>query len=184
MMCAVALDRACALAEQGFLRGDAAGWRRARDEIRAFVESRCYSEDKRSYTRSADEDLLDASLLLGVIGRYDEATKPRLLGTVDAVRRELAHGPFLARYLSEDGLPGEEGAFLACSFWLVEAYARQGRVGEATALMDELLGLSNDVGLYAEEIDPATGTFLGNFPQALSHLALINAAVAVAEAAR
>ena len=182
MMCAVALDRACKLAGQGFLRGDAAGWRRERDEIRAFVESRCYSEDKRSYTRSADEDLLDASLLLGVIGRYDEATGPRLLGTVDAVRLELCHGPFVTRYLDEDGLPGEEGAFLACSFWLVEAYARQGRLDEATALMDELIGLSNDVGLYAEEIDPATGAFLGNFPQALSHLALINAAVAVVEA--
>ena len=182
LMCAVALDRACKLAGQGLLRGDAAGWRRERDEIRAFVESRCYSEDKRSYTRSADEDLLDASLLLGVIGRYDEATGPSLLGTVDAVRRELCHGPFVTRYLDEDGLPGEEGAFLACSFWLVEAYARQGRLDEAMALMDELIGLSNDVGLYAEEIDPATCAFLGNFQQALSHLALINAAVAVAEA--
>jgi GH15 family glucan-1,4-alpha-glucosidase len=184
MMCAVALDRACALAEQGFLRGDAAGWRRERDEIRAFVESRCYSEDKRSYTRSADEDLLDASLLLGVIARYDEAGAPRLVGTVDAVRRELRHGPFVTRYVDEDGLPGKEGAFLACSFWLVEAYARQRRLDEATALMDELIGLSNDVGLYAEEVDPATGAFLGNFPQALSHLALINAAAAVAEASR
>jgi GH15 family glucan-1,4-alpha-glucosidase len=183
MMCAVALDRASTLAEQGFLRGNVARWRGERDEIRAFVESRCYSEDKRSYTRSADEDLLDASLLLGVIGRYAEATSPRLLGTVDAVRRELARGPFVARYLGEDGLRGGEGAFLACSFWLVEAYARQGRIDEATALMDELIGLSNDVGLYAEEIDPATGAFLGNFPQALSHLALINAAVAVVEAA-
>jgi GH15 family glucan-1,4-alpha-glucosidase len=184
MMCAVALDRACMLAEQGLLRGNVARWHRERDQIRAFVESRCYSEDKRSYTRSADEDLLDASLLLGVIARYHEATEPRLLSTVDAVQRELGHGPLVTRYHGEDGLPGEEGAFLACSFWLAEAYARQGRVDEATALMDELIGLSNDVGLYAEEIDPATGAFLGNFPQALSHLALINAAVAVAEAAR
>jgi GH15 family glucan-1,4-alpha-glucosidase len=184
MMCAVALDRACTLAEQGFLRGNVARWRRERDQIRAFVEDRCYSEDKLSYTRSADEDLLDASLLLGVIARYDKARGPRLVGTVDAVRRELCHGPFVTRYVGEDGLPGEEGAFLACSFWLVEAYARQGRLDEATALMDELMGLSNDVGLYAEEVDPATGAFLGNFPQALSHLALINAAAAVAEATR
>jgi GH15 family glucan-1,4-alpha-glucosidase len=184
MMCAVALDRACMLAEQGYLRGNLARWRRERDEIRAFVESRCYSEDRQSYTRSADEDLLDASLLLGVIARYDEARAPRLVGTVDAVRRELRHGPFVTRYVGEDGLPGEEGAFLACSFWLVEAYARQGRLDEATALMDDLIGLSNDVGLYAEEVDPATGAFLGNFPQALSHLALINAAAAVAGATR
>jgi GH15 family glucan-1,4-alpha-glucosidase len=184
MMCAVALDRACALAEQGFLRGDVERWRRERDEIRAFVDSRCYSHEKRTYTRSADEDMLDASVLLGVIARYDDPTAPRLVGTVDAVRRELARGPLLMRYVGEDGLPDEEGAFLACSFWLAEAYGRQGRLDEASALMDELTDLANDVGLYAEEIDPETGDFLGNFPQGLSHLALINAAVAVTEASR
>jgi GH15 family glucan-1,4-alpha-glucosidase len=182
MMCAVALDRACALAERGLLRGDVARWRRERDKVREFVDTRCYSERKRSYARSADEDFLDASLLLGVIAVYDEPTAPRLLGTVDAVRRELAEGPFVRRYLAEDGLPGEDGAFLACSFWLAEAYARQGRVDEATTLMDELVGLANDVGLYSEEIDPATGEFLGNFPQGLSHLALITAAVSIAKA--
>jgi GH15 family glucan-1,4-alpha-glucosidase len=182
MMCAVALDRACSLAEQGVLRGDVERWRRARVDIHAFVEDHCYSERKRSYTRSADEDHLDASLLLAVIARYDEPAAPRLVGTVDAIRRELARGRLVIRYVGEDGLPGEEGAFLACSFWLAEAYARQGRVGEAAVLMDELIGLANDVGLYAEEIDPESGEFLGNFPQGLSHLALINAAAAVAEA--
>jgi GH15 family glucan-1,4-alpha-glucosidase len=182
-MCAVALDRACSLADQGLLRGDVARWRRERAKIREFVETRCYSEQKQSYTRSADEDLLDAALLMGVIDRYDEPTAPRLVGTVDAVRRELADGPLVHRYVSEDGLPGEEGAFLACSFWLAEAYACQGRLDEATELMDELVALANDVGLYSEEIDPATGEFLGNFPQGLSHLALISAAVAIAEAA-
>jgi GH15 family glucan-1,4-alpha-glucosidase len=183
MMCAVALERACSLAEQGLLRGDVDRWRRAEADIRAFVENRCHSEDKGSYTRTPDEDLLDASLLLAVIARYDEATAPRLVGTVEAVRRELARGPLVLRYVDEDGLPGEEGAFVACSFWLAEAYARQGRVDEAAALMDELIALANDVGLYSEEIDPKSGEFLGNFPQGLSHLALINAAVAVAEAA-
>ena len=183
MMCAVALDRACTLALAGFLDGDVDRWQRQRDEIRAFVDDRCYAEDKGSYTRSADERHLDASLLLGVIARYADPAEPRLVGTVDAVRRELARGPLVTRYVGEDGLPGEEGAFVACSFWLAEAYARQGRVDEAAELMDELIGLANDVGLYAEEIDPATGDFLGNFPQGLSHLALITAAVAVAEAA-
>jgi GH15 family glucan-1,4-alpha-glucosidase len=182
MMCAVALERACALAEQGLLQGDVAHWRREREEIREFVETRCYSGRKRSYTRSADEDELDASLLLGVLAGYDEPTAPRLVGTVDAVRGELADGPLIRRYLTEDGLPGEEGAFLACSFWLAEAYALQGRVDEATALMDELVGLANDVGLYSEEIDPETGEFLGNFPQGLSHLASITAAVAISKA--
>jgi GH15 family glucan-1,4-alpha-glucosidase len=184
MMCAVALDRACLLGDQGLLRGDVARWRRERDKIHEFVETRCYSERKQSYTRSAGEDQLDAALLLGVIAGYDEPTAPRLVGTVDAVRRELADGPLVHRYVSEDGVPGEEGAFLACSFWLAEAYALQGRIDEATELMDELVGLANDVGLYAEEIHPTSGEFLGNFPQGLSHLGLINAAVAIDEAAR
>jgi GH15 family glucan-1,4-alpha-glucosidase len=182
MMCAVALDRACSLAENGMLQGDAERWRRARDEIRAFVEDRCYAADSGSYTRSAGEGLLDASLLLGVIAGYDEPTAPRLLGTVDAIRRELTRGPLVIRYVGEDGVAGEEGAFLACSFWLAEAYARQGRIDEAATLMDELIELANDVGLYAEEIDPVSGDFLGNFPQGLSHLSLISAAVAMVEA--
>ena len=184
MMCAVALDRACSLADQGLLSGDVARWRRERDKIREFVESRCYSERKQSYTRSAGDDQLDAALLLGVIAGYDEPTAPRLVGTVDAVRRELADGSLVHRYVAEDGVPGEEGAFLTCSFWLAEAYALQGRIDEATELMHELVGLANDVGLYAEEIHPTSGEFLGNFPQGLSHLGLINAAVAIHEAAR
>jgi len=184
MMCFVALDRACALAGQGLLRGDVDRWSRERERIREFVETRCYAEHKRSYTRSADDDALDAALLLGVIARYDDPNSPRLRDTVDAVRRELGRGPLLRRYLDDDGLAGEDGAFVACSFWLVEAYARQGRLDEAAELMDELVALANDVGLYAEEIDAKTSDFLGNFPQGLSHLALINAAGAIAEARR
>jgi GH15 family glucan-1,4-alpha-glucosidase len=184
MMCFVALDRACALAERGLLNGHVERWSRERDQVREFVETRCYADHKRSYKRSADEDALDASLLLGVIARYDDPNSGRLRGTVDAIRRELGRGPLLYRYVSDDGVPEGDGAFLACSFWLAEAYARQGRIDEAGQLMDELVGLANDVGLYAEEIDPESGDFLGNFPQGLSHLALIDAAVAIAEAAR
>jgi GH15 family glucan-1,4-alpha-glucosidase len=185
MMCAVALMRACELADRGLLPAERAErWRREHERICEFVDTRGYSESKRSYRRSADEDEVDASLLLAVVAGYDEPLAPRLLGTVDAVRRELASGPFVRRYLGADGLAGEDGAFVACSFWLVEAYARQGRLDEAATLMDELLSLTNDVGLFAEEIDPATGEFLGNFPQALSHLALISAAVSLDAARR
>ncbi|HET9286538.1 MAG TPA: glycoside hydrolase family 15 protein [Gaiella sp.] len=184
MMCAVALDHAVQLAESGHLPNrDVARWQRESASVRKYVETNCFSEEKQAYARIAGEDEVDASLLLAVVHGYDRADSPRLVGTVDAVRRELADGPLVRRYLGGDGLPGEDGAFLACSFWMVEALARQGRVGEATTMMGELVELANDVGLYAEEIDPTTGDYLGNFPQGLSHLALVNAAVTLEEAA-
>ncbi|MEJ7793664.1 MAG: glycoside hydrolase family 15 protein [Gaiellaceae bacterium] len=183
MMCAVALDHAVELAAAGQLPdAHVDRWRSESALVRTFVESRGYSDSESSYTRAVDDEAVDASLLLAVLAGYDCADSPRLRGTVDAVRRELGRGPLVHRYVGDDGLPGEEGAFVACSFWLVEALARQNRVEEATELMDELVALGNDVGLYAEEIDPASGAFLGNFPQGLSHLALINAAAAIAKA--
>jgi GH15 family glucan-1,4-alpha-glucosidase len=183
MMCAVALRIACELAEQGRLPdGHDERWQREHARVRDFVETQCYSESKRSYVRSAGSDDLDASLLLAVLAGYDDARSPRLLATVDAVRRELGRGPLIVRHLADDGLPGEDGAFLSCSFWLAEAYARQERSEDAVALMEELVGQANDVGLFSEEMDPATGAFLGNHPQGLTHLALISAAVALAAA--
>ncbi len=185
MMCAVALDRAAELAEAGHLpAGKLERWRMESTRVREFVEANCYSETHARYTRGVDDDALDASLLLAVLAEYDHADSPRLTGTVDAVRSELATGPLVRRYVGDDGLAGEDGAFVACSFWLAEALVRQRRVEEATQLMNDMVDLANDVGLYAEEIDPGSGDFLGNFPQGLSHLALINAAVAIAEASR
>jgi GH15 family glucan-1,4-alpha-glucosidase len=185
MMCAVALARAADLAEGGLLpQQRVERWRAEEARIRAFVDRECWSDAAQSYVRAPKDGSIDAALLLAVVSGYDHPSSPRLLATVDAVRRELGRGPLVHRYLGDDGLPGEEGAFVACSFWLVEALARQGRVEEAAKLMDEMVALANDVGLYAEEIDPSTGEFLGNFPQALSHLALINAAVAIDEAGR
>jgi GH15 family glucan-1,4-alpha-glucosidase len=183
MMCVIALDRAAALAEQGAIPDrHASRWVATSAKIRRFIDEQCWSEARATYLRSAGGDDLDASLLLGVLFGYREADDPRMIATVDAVRRELGHGPYVYRYSGEDGLEGDEGAFVTCSFWLVEALAMQGRRGEAAELMDELVALGNDVGIYAEEIDPQTGDFLGNLPQALTHLALIGAALALDEA--
>lgn len=185
MMCAVALERALALAEQDALPGrHAARWRTEAAAIRDFVESRCWSDEKRAYVRFAGGAELDASLLLAALHEYGSAKDERMRATIDAIVRELRAGPLVHRYLGEDGLPGSEGAFVACSFWLAEALARAGRVDEGAELFEELVGLANDVGLYAEELDPASGEFLGNMPQGLSHLALISAATSLAEASR
>jgi GH15 family glucan-1,4-alpha-glucosidase len=182
-MCWVALDRAVELAEAGAIPGrHAARWRAEADAICAFVDAEGWDEERGSYVRATDLRELDASLLTMALLHWPRPERVR--GTVDAVRRELGHGPFVYRYKGEDGVAGGEGAFLTCSFWLVDALAATGRVDEASALMDELVGLANDVGLYSEELDPESGAFLGNFPQALSHLALINAAVTIAAAAR
>jgi GH15 family glucan-1,4-alpha-glucosidase len=182
VLCWVALDRACALAEKGLIPDRRERWRAAADELVVFVDEQGWDEESFSYVRAPDLHELDASLLtlplLGYRGPGDE----RIRGTIQAVDRELRHGPYVYRYRGEDGVSGDEGAFLTCSFWLVDAYARTGRLAAAHALMDELVGLANDVGLFSEEIDTKSGDFLGNFPQALTHLALINAAVSIADA--
>jgi GH15 family glucan-1,4-alpha-glucosidase len=181
MMCWVALDRAGLLADRGLVPSrHRERWREQAAECAEFIERRCWSKDAEAYARYEGSDELDASLLLGLIAGYGDPASPRWRSTVDAVRRELGHGPYLYRYSGPDGLSGTEGAFVSCSFWLVEALARTGRPEEAGTLMDSLVELTNDVGILAEEIDPATGEFLGNLPQGLSHLALISAATAVA----
>jgi GH15 family glucan-1,4-alpha-glucosidase len=183
MMCWVALDRASKLAGSGVIPGRNAGrWNDAAASIREFIEDECWSDRLGSYVRAAGTEELDASVLTGALFGYGDATRGRLATTIEAVRHGLGRGPLLHRYLGEDGLPGEEGAFLTCSFWLVEALVHGGRREEAAELMDELLDLANDVGLYAEEIRPEDGEFLGNFPQALTHLSLIGAATAFEEA--
>jgi GH15 family glucan-1,4-alpha-glucosidase len=182
MMCWVALDRAARLARSGLIEDRHLKlWEREAEAIRTFIDSQGWSEDRRSYVRSAGSTDLDASLLMAVLLGYDERGSERLRATVGAIRAELGKGPLLYRYTGEDGLRGGEGFFLTCSFWLVDALARLGQVDEAAEMMDSLLGFANDVGLYSEEVDPETGELLGNFPQALVHLALINAAASIAE---
>jgi GH15 family glucan-1,4-alpha-glucosidase len=177
MMCWIALDRAIALAEDGRIAASTDRWRRERDAIDRFIASRCWSERSRCYARAAGATDTDAAILLGLLLGYGDPRDPRMIATVDAIGRDLARGPYLDRYRADDGLAGREGAFLACSFWYVEALACIGRRSQAEARMNELVATANDVGLFAEEIEPGSGAFLGNFPQALTHLALIGAAV-------
>jgi GH15 family glucan-1,4-alpha-glucosidase len=144
-----------------------------------YLHEDCWDDERKTFVRAAGASDVDASLLTLSLFEYESPTSERINGTIDAVRRELADGPYVQRFRREDST---EGAFLACSFWLVSALAGAKRIDEAAELMESLLGLANDVGLFAEEIDPHSNAFLGNFPQGLTHLALINAAVAIGEA--
>jgi GH15 family glucan-1,4-alpha-glucosidase len=182
VMCWVALDRALKMAAGSEVPARHADhWRREAAAIRAFVETECWSEELRTYTRIAGSRDVDASLLMLPLVGYLDPRAERIRGTIDAVNRTLREGDFVYRYRADDGVAGGEGSFLNCSFWLVSALARCGRTGEATELMDRLAERANDVGLFSEEIDPRSGAFLGNFPQALVHLALVDAALALAE---
>jgi GH15 family glucan-1,4-alpha-glucosidase len=184
VMCWVALDRAARLADRGEMpAAHAPRWRGEAEAIRAYVDRDCWSDDLHSYTRTAGSGDVDASLLMLALVKWADPRDERIRGTIDAVDRLLRHDDVVYRYHAEDGVPGGEGCFLNCSFWLVGALARCGRVDEATRLMGRLAARANDVGLFSEEIDPASGAFLGNFPQALVHLALIDAATALAGSA-
>jgi GH15 family glucan-1,4-alpha-glucosidase len=181
--CWVALDRMVGLAEDGQVASlSLSRWRIERQRIRDWIEEHCWSRTKQSLTFYAGTDDLDAAVLLAARTGFWDGDDPRLATTVDAVREELgAGGPLLYRYT---GQRDQEGAFVACSFWLVEALAHIGRVKEAEEVLDGMLEYCNDLGLLSEEVDPGTGELLGNFPQALSHLSLIGAASALHEARR
>jgi len=141
-----------------------------------------WDADRSTFTQSYGSHALDAALLLIPRTGFLPGDDPRVLGTIEAVRRELDVDGFVLRYPTEesaDGLPPGEGAFLPCTFWLADALALAGRRDEARALYDRLTGLANDVGLFAEEYDPDTKRLVGNFPQAFTHLALVNTALTI-----
>ena len=180
MMTWVAFDRAVKSVERFGLDGPVDRWRRIRSAIHADVCTRGFDATKGAFTQSYGSRVLDASLLMMALVGFLPPTDERVVGTVRAIERELTVDGLVLRYLtheSDDGLPPGEGTFLACSFWLADNYALMGRRAEARALFQRLLSLRNDVGLLAEEYDPVAGRLLGNFPQAFSHVGLVNTAL-------
>jgi GH15 family glucan-1,4-alpha-glucosidase len=173
------------IAEQFELEAPLERWKQVRDEIHAEVCERGYDPERNTFTQYYGSKELDASVLNIPLVGFLPGDDERVTGTIDAVWNELGRDGFVSRYSTaetDDGLPGDEGQFLACSFWLVNALARNGRVEEARQLFERLIGLTNDLGLLAEEYDVANKRQVGNFPQAFSHLTLILAARAISNA--
>jgi GH15 family glucan-1,4-alpha-glucosidase len=185
VMAWVVFDRAVRLAEQFELDAPLEQWRQTRDEIHQEICDRGYDRERRTFTQYYGSSELDASVLNIPLVGFLPGTDERVTGTIDAVSRELGRDGFVSRYSTshtDDGLTGDEGQFLACSFWLVSALAANGRTQEARILFERLLGLTNDLGLLAEEYDVARQRQVGNFPQAFSHLTLVLAAQAITTA--
>ncbi len=178
----VALDRGIRMAEELGLESNAPEWRIQRDTLHAEIMERGWSERHESFTQAYDDDALDAAALAIPMVRFLPWNHPRVHGTVHAIARELtsADGELVYRYKHSDGLEGEEGAFSICTFWLAQALTMIGERERAERVFRRMLRHANHVGLYSEEIDPPTGEFLGNFPQAFTHIALINCAAALA----
>jgi GH15 family glucan-1,4-alpha-glucosidase len=180
VMCWLAFDRMVASAVEFGLDGSVDEWRRARDEIHADICEKGYDPASNSFVQYYGASVVDAALLQIPMLGFLPATDQRVQGTIARIERELLEDGVVYRYRTDganaDGLPGREGAFLACSFWLCDAWTLSGRVQEARALFERLLSYGNDLGLFAEEYDPVARRQLGNFPQAFSHFALINAA--------
>ncbi|HEX2043216.1 MAG TPA: glycoside hydrolase family 15 protein [Acidimicrobiales bacterium] len=185
LMCWVAVDRAIALAHRLDAEDRVDGWKRARDEISEEILRRGWNERVGAFTQSFGSEDLDASNLMMPIVGFIPADDPRMLATIEATTERLTDERGLVfRYLAHDGLEGEEGTFLLCTFWLAQAQALAGRLAEARHTFERAIGFANDVGLLSEEVDAATGELLGNFPQAFSHIGLVNAAWAISQAER
>jgi GH15 family glucan-1,4-alpha-glucosidase len=180
-----AIDRAVKFAEATGADAPLDRWRAVRDEIHAEVLAKGYDAERNTFVQYYGGKGLDASLLLIPASGFLPAEDPRVLGTIEAIQREICDGPFVWRYSTEegvDGLAGGEGAFLICSFWLVSALAQAGRVEAAERNLEQLMALQNDVGLLSEEYDPQRERLLGNFPQAFSHIGLLRSLYAISEA--
>jgi GH15 family glucan-1,4-alpha-glucosidase len=175
----VALERGLQLAREGTRRAPTRKWRAARDQLRETIERRGYSKRKGTFVQSFGSTELDASLLLLPAFGFVDWNDERMVRTVDAIGEELDCDGLILRYKSADGVAGGEAPFVACTFWFAECLAHQGRLDEARDAFERALGTSNDLGLFSEEFDPKTGMLLGNFPQGLTHLSHLTAALAI-----
>jgi GH15 family glucan-1,4-alpha-glucosidase len=182
-MCWEALNRAIDIAPQLNAQHRAGEWAAARDEIRAAILEQGWSEKAGAFTQAFGSEDLDASNLMLAITGFLPGDDPRMKATIDATAARLTDERGLVyRYLAHDGLAGEEGTFLLCTFWLAQAQALAGELDRATATFERAVAAINDVGLMAEEVDATSGEMIGNFPQAFSHIGLINAAWAIVQA--
>jgi GH15 family glucan-1,4-alpha-glucosidase len=187
VMCWVAFDRAIKAVETQGREGPVERWREVRDRIHADVCERGFNKARGTFVQTYESDELDASLLLIPTTGFLPCSDPRIRATIDAIQRDLTQDGFVLRYRTReslDGLPPGEGVFLACSFWLADCLIMIGRRDEARALFERLCRLANDVGLLAEEYDPKSGRQHGNFPQAFSHVALVNTAMNLSRGAK
>jgi GH15 family glucan-1,4-alpha-glucosidase len=185
LMCWVALDRAVVLSDRLDAVDRVDQWKRIQDEIRDAILTKGWSERANAFVQSFGSDDLDASNLMMPIVGFLPADDPRVLATIEATEQQLTDRRGLVyRYRSHDGLVGEEGTFLLCTFWLAQALALAGEAERARGVFQRAVAFVNDVGLLSEEVDPTSGELLGNFPQAFSHIGLVNAAWAISEAER
>lgn len=175
--CYIGLDRACKIAKVTGHKDDVTVWKKEMKKIRKEVLKKGWNEKMQSFTMFYGSDYLDASLLLLPMIGFIDARDGRMVKTVEAIMNNLSSNGLLKRYNAPDGLKGKEGSFMICNFWLVSCLARMGRLKDATNMLEELISKANHLGLYSEEIDQETGSFLGNFPQAFSHMGFIMAAV-------
>jgi GH15 family glucan-1,4-alpha-glucosidase len=185
LMCWVAIDRGVKMAERLGYSSDIVKWRKAAQEVRDDLLARGWNAQRQAFTQHYDTSALDASNLLMPLFGFLPVSDPRVTSTIERTIEELGHNGFLRRYRTyetDDGLAGSEGAFLWCSFWLVRNMLRMGKLDDAVALYQRLLRCSNHVGLFSEMVDPASGEALGNFPQALTHLAVMTAGLELTQA--
>jgi GH15 family glucan-1,4-alpha-glucosidase len=179
VMCWATVDRGIRLAEECLRQAPTGRWEQARHDMRATIEAKGYDDERGIFVQAFGSTEVDAALLLLPAFDFIDYADERMIRTTDAVSAELDHGGLIRRYRSADGLGGTEGTFVACSFWLVECLVHQGRLAEARQVFERAVAASNDLGLFAEEFDPQSGMLLGNFPQGLSHLSHVAAAVAL-----